>query len=73
LATTYTAGLRVSEVVALNRFGRDLRQLGGDVGVTAVLHTWGQTLAQHVHVHCVVTSGALAPPYHPASRGSIPG
>jgi hypothetical protein len=28
--------------------------------VTAVLHTWGQTLAQHVHVHCVVTGGALA-------------
>jgi len=29
--------------------------------VTAVLHTWGQTLTQHVHVHCVVTGGALAP------------
>jgi hypothetical protein len=26
-----------------------------------VLHTWGQTLTQHVHVHCVVTGGALAP------------
>ena len=30
------------------------------MGVTAVLHTWGQTLTQHVHVHCVVTGGALA-------------
>jgi len=45
----------------LTRFGRDPRHLGGDVGVTAVLHTWGQTLTQHVHVHCVVTGGALAP------------
>jgi len=44
----------------LLRFGRDPRHLGGDVGVTAVLHTWGQTLSQHVHVHCVVTGGALA-------------
>jgi hypothetical protein len=29
--------------------------------VTAILHTWGQTLAQHLHLHCVVTGGALAP------------
>ena len=44
----------------LTRFGRDPRHLGGDLGVTAVLHTWGQSLTQHVHVHCVVTGGALA-------------
>ena len=41
-------------------FGRDPRHLGGTIGITAVLHTWGQTLTQHVHVHCVVTSGALS-------------
>ena len=41
-------------------FGRDPRHLCGDIGGTAVLHTWGQTLTQHVHVHCVVTGGALA-------------
>jgi hypothetical protein len=29
--------------------------------VTAVLHTWGQTLTQHIHLHCIVTGGALAP------------
>jgi len=45
----------------LTRFGRDPRHLGGDLGVTAVLHTWGHTLTQPVHVHCVVTGGALAP------------
>jgi hypothetical protein len=27
--------------------------------VTAVLHTWGQTLTQHIHLHCIVTGGAL--------------
>jgi hypothetical protein len=42
-------------------FGRDPRYLGGTVGVTAILHTWGQTLFQHLHLHCVVTGGALAP------------
>ena len=41
-------------------FGRDPRHLGGTIGITAVLHTWGQTLTQHLHVHCVVTSGALS-------------
>jgi hypothetical protein len=44
----------------LATFGRDSRHLGGDLGVTAILHTWGQNLSQHLHVHCVVTGGALA-------------
>ena len=42
-------------------FGRDPRHLGGTIGITAVLHTWSQTLTQHLHVHCLVTGGALAP------------
>jgi Putative transposase/Transposase zinc-binding domain len=37
------------------------KHLGADVGVLAVLHTWGQNLALHPHVHCVVTGGGLAP------------
>ena len=41
-------------------FGRDPRHLGGTVGVTAILHTWGQNLSQHLHLHCLVTGGALA-------------
>jgi hypothetical protein len=41
-------------------FGRDPRHLGGTLGVTAILHTWGQTLTQHLHLHCLVTGGALA-------------
>jgi len=43
----------------LTTFGRDPRHLGGDVGGTAILHTWGQNLSQHLHLHCVVTGGAL--------------
>jgi hypothetical protein len=42
-------------------FGRDPRHLGGTVGITAILHTWGQTLSQHLHLHCLVTGGALTP------------
>lgn len=42
----------------LLEFGR--RHLRGEIGVLAVLHTWGQTLSEHPHVHCIVTGGALA-------------
>jgi hypothetical protein len=37
------------------------KHLGAEVGVLAVLHTWGQNLSLHPHVHCVVTGGGLAP------------
>ena len=45
----------------LQRFGRDPKWLGGEIGITMVLHTWGQNLSQHLHVHCVLSGGALAP------------
>src|SRR5574341_33488 len=45
----------------LATFGDDPRHLGGELGIVALLHTWGQTLVQHLHLHCVVTGGALAP------------
>jgi Putative transposase/Transposase zinc-binding domain len=35
--------------------------LGGQLGFTAVLHTWDQKLLYHVHLHCVIAGGALAP------------
>lgn len=44
----------------LLEFGRNPRWLGGQIGVTMILHTWGQNLSRHIHVHCVVTGGALS-------------
>jgi len=44
----------------LKCFGRDPKRLGGELGMTAVLHTWGQNLSQHVHLHCLIPGGALA-------------
>ena len=38
----------------------DPRHLGAEIGVVAVLHTWGQNLHHHPHVHCVVPSGGLS-------------
>jgi hypothetical protein len=43
----------------LRAFGADPKRLGGQLGMTAVLHTWGQTLIRHVHLHCLVPGGAL--------------
>lgn len=43
----------------LKAFGRDPRRLGGELGMSAVLHTWGQNLTRHVHLHCLVPGGAL--------------
>ncbi len=36
------------------------RHWGGRLGITAVLHTWGQNLSLHPHLHCIVTGGALS-------------
>lgn len=43
----------------LRAFGRDPKRLGGELGMSAVLHTWGQNLSRHVHLHCLVPGGAL--------------
>lgn len=48
------------EVVSqtLLEFGRN--DLKAQIGLTAVLHTWGQTLVDHYHLHCIVTGGGWA-------------
>ncbi len=43
----------------LKAFGADKKRLNGQLGMTAVLHTWGQNLSQHVHLHCLIPGGAL--------------
>jgi hypothetical protein len=44
----------------LSAFAADPKRLNGQLGRIAVLHTWGQTLSQHVHLHCLVPGGALS-------------
>ena len=36
-------------------------RLGAEIGFLAILHTWGQTLQRHPHIHCVVPGGGLSP------------
>ncbi len=44
----------------LKELTADPKHLGAEIGVLAVLHTWGQTLMHHPHLHCIVTGGGLA-------------
>src|SRR5437867_8788541 len=37
------------------------KHLGAEIGFFAILHTWGQNILFHPHIHCVVPSGGLAP------------
>lgn len=45
----------------LRRIGADPKHLGAEIGYLAVLHTWGQNLSHHPHIHCVVPGGGLTP------------
>lgn len=45
----------------LIEFGGNPRWLGGEIAATLLLHTWSQTLTQHLHLHALVAGGALGP------------
>ena len=43
----------------LQELSADKKYLGATLGFTSVLHTWGQTLMHHPHIHCIVPGGGL--------------
>lgn len=45
----------------LGTFSKDPRYLGAQCGYLALLHTWGQSLSQHVHLHLIVAGGGITP------------
>lgn len=59
-ATLYTILFKAA-AEALRTLGADPRHLGAELGVVALLHTWGQNLHHHPHVHCVVPGGGPSP------------
>lgn len=44
----------------LLEIARDRKYLGANIGFTSILHTWGQNLMYHPHIHCIVPSGGLS-------------
>jgi len=49
-----------SSARTLQEIARNPKHLGARLGFFAILHTWGQTLIHHPHVHCVVPAGGLS-------------
>jgi len=45
----------------LHTIGADPKHLGAEIGFIAILHTWGQNLLHHPHLHCVVPGGGISP------------
>jgi hypothetical protein len=58
--TLVYALLMRSAAEATMRLAENPKRLGAKIGLLAVLHTWGQTLTHHPHVHCVVPGGGLS-------------
>jgi hypothetical protein len=44
----------------MQQLGKNSRFLGASIGFIAVLHTWGQNLMDHPHIHCIVPAGGLS-------------
>ncbi len=55
-AILFRAATRALRVIAA-----DPRHLGAQIGGVAVLHSWGQAMQHHPHVHCIIPGGGLAP------------
>ncbi len=62
-----------ASAATLREVAADSHHLGAEIGVLSILHTWGQTLVRHPHVHCVVPAGGLSPDHqrwiHPKYTG----
>ena len=62
----------------LRTIAADPKHLGAEIGFIAILHTWGQNLLHHPHLHCVVPGGGLSADgerwvsCRPAQRGRLP-
>jgi hypothetical protein len=57
--TLYDLLLRASAATLLE-IAADPKHLGADIGFMSVLHTWGQNVLHHPHVHCVIPAGGLS-------------
>jgi hypothetical protein len=49
----------------------DPKHLGAEIGLVAVLHSWGQNLHYHPHVHCIVPGGGLSPTRFGRRSGAV--
>src|SRR5260370_42342055 len=48
-----------ASAATLLTFAKDEKYLGATPGIVSVLHTWGQQLSFHPHIHCIVSGGGI--------------
>jgi len=61
-----------ASAAALLEIARNPKHLGAEIGFLSVLHTWGQNLLHHPHVHCVIPAGGLSSDHHSWVRPRYP-
>jgi hypothetical protein len=65
--------LFTATAATLLEIAADPKHLGAEIGILAILHTWGQNLLAHPHIHCVIPAGGLSPDHtrwvHPCYPG----
>lgn len=65
-----------ASAATLLEIAADPKHLGAEIGFLSVLHTWGQNLQIHPHIHCVIPSGGLSPDHqrwiHPRYKFFLP-
>jgi hypothetical protein len=53
--------LFTASAATLLEVAADPKHLGAEIGILSILHTWGQNLLPHPHIHCVIPAGGIAP------------
>ena len=65
--------LFTATAATLLEIAADPKHLGAEIGILGILHTWGQNLLAHPHIHCVIPAGGIARDHtrwvHPRSPG----
>jgi hypothetical protein len=53
--------LFTASAATLLELAADPKHLGAEIGILSILHTWGQNLLAHPHIHCVIPAGGISP------------
>ena len=65
--------LFTATAATLLEIAADPKHLGAEIGILSILHTWGQNLLAHPHIHCVIPAGGISPDHsrwvHPRYPG----
>jgi hypothetical protein len=65
--------LFAATAATLLEIAADPQHLGAEIGILSILHTWGQNLLAHPHIHCVIPAGGISPDHRRWVHPRYPG